>query len=101
GPDVLRPDPPRAILARVLSNLRRSYERRSRWEEALTALEFAEALEPRNPALLRERGLLLLKCGRANEPLEALEPYADSVEGEESESMRKLIAPLRSRAAGE
>jgi regulator of sirC expression with transglutaminase-like and TPR domain len=100
-PEVLRPDPPRAILARVLSNLRRSYERRSRWEEALTALEFAEALEPRNPALWRERGLLLLKCGKADEALEALEPYADTVEGEEAESMRRLIATLRSRAAGE
>jgi hypothetical protein len=42
-----------------------------------------------------------LKCGRADEALEALEPYADSVEGEEAESMRKLIATLRSRAGGE
>lgn len=101
GPDVLRPDPPRAILARVLSNLRRSYERRSRWEEALTALEFAESLEPENPALWRERGLLLLKCGKAPEALAALERYAETVEGDEAETVRRLIANLRSPEGGE
>ena len=99
GPDVLRPDPPRAILARVLSNLRRSYERRSRWEEALTALEFAETLEPRNPALWRERGLLLLKCGNEVDAVAPLERYAETAEGEEAETMGRLIATLRTRLA--
>ncbi len=44
GPDVLAPDSPRAILARVLANLRRSFERRGRQEEALAAAELSEAL---------------------------------------------------------
>jgi regulator of sirC expression with transglutaminase-like and TPR domain len=101
GPEVLRPDPPRAILARVLSNLRRSYERRGRWEEALNALELAEALEPQNPALWRERGLLLVKCGRAAEALPALEQYAETAEGEEAETMLRLIESLRSRSGEE
>jgi regulator of sirC expression with transglutaminase-like and TPR domain len=64
GEGPLRTDSPRAILERVLLNLRRSYERRNRWAEALAALELSEALEPESGPLLRERGLLLLKCGR-------------------------------------
>ena len=45
-PEVFAPDSTRAILTRVLFNLRRSYERRDRVEEALAALDCAEALEP-------------------------------------------------------
>ena len=100
GPDVLRPDPPRAILARVLSNLRRSYERRSRWEEALTALDSARALEPENSELVRERGLLLLKSGRTEEALSALDLYAETAQGEEAETILRLIATLRDGAPG-
>ncbi len=94
-PQLLEPDPPRAILARVLSNLRRSYERRNRWEEALAALAFADALEPADPALLRERGLLLVKCGRPEEAIPILERWVETAEGEEAETMLRLIARLR------
>jgi regulator of sirC expression with transglutaminase-like and TPR domain len=95
--DLLRPDPSRAILARVLLNLRRSYERRQRWEEALSALDFAETLQPAEAAHLRERGLLLFKCGRTEEAVEALERYAESVEGdgEETETVERLLAAVR------
>jgi regulator of sirC expression with transglutaminase-like and TPR domain len=96
-PEVLEPDPPRAILARVLSNLRRSYERRNRWEDALVALAFAETLEPDDRALWRERGLLLAKCGRPEEAIPWLERYVERAEGEEAETMLRLIASLRGR----
>lgn len=96
-PEVLEPDPPRAILARVLSNLRRSYERRNRWEDALAALAFAETLEPDDRALWRERGLLLAKCGRPEEAIPWLERYVERAEGEEAETMLRLIASLRGR----
>ncbi len=98
--DVLLPDPPRAILSRVLSNLRRSYERRGRWEEALEALEFARALEPGSPRLARERGLLLLQCGRAEEALPILARYAETAEGEDAETILRVIAGLRARSGG-
>ncbi len=101
GPEVLQPDPPRAILSRVLLNLRRSYERRDRWEEALEVLEFAEALEPEDPLLPRERGLLLLKCGRPEEALPVLEAFAASAEGEDAESTIRLIEAVRARENGE
>ena len=98
--DVLLPDTPRAILSRVLSNLRRSYERRGRWEEALEALEFARALEPGSPRLARERGLLLLQCGRAEEALPILERYAETAEGEDAETILRVVAGLRARSGG-
>ncbi|HEY1251168.1 MAG TPA: tetratricopeptide repeat protein [Thermoanaerobaculia bacterium] len=99
-PEILAPDPPRAILSRVLGNLRRSYERRNRWEEALAALGFADALEPDDPMLWRERGLLLVKCGRPEEGIPWLERYVERAEGEDAETLRRLIASLRERAEG-
>ncbi|MEP6994080.1 MAG: DUF2203 family protein [Acidobacteriota bacterium] len=101
GPELLRPDPPRAILARVLSNLRRSYERRNKWNEALASLDFSEAMEPNNRTLQRERGLLLFKCGKTPDALEVLEEYVGTAEGEDAETMLRLIEGLKSRSGGE
>jgi len=91
----LEPDAPQAILARVLLNLRRSYERRNRWEEALAALELSEALEPASGPLLRERGLLLLKCGRNAEALAALEEYVETARADDAEPVSRLIEAVR------
>lgn len=100
GSDALRPDPARAILARVLLNLRRSYERRNRWEDALSALAFAEALEPESGPLRRERGLLLLKCGRPDEAIAALEEYVATAGAEGAEAVAKLIETIRESGVG-
>ncbi len=94
-PDALRPDPTRAILARVLLNLRRSWQRRNRFKEALAALNFAEALEPGNDGHRRERGLLLLKTGRTDEAIETLEEYAAAAQGEDAEAVERLIHAAR------
>jgi regulator of sirC expression with transglutaminase-like and TPR domain len=101
GPDALRPETTRSILARVLLNLRRSWERRDRWEQALEALDFAEALDPENGAYRRERGLLLLKTGRTEEALEILERYAESAGGEEAEAVLRLIRIVRGQGEAE
>jgi regulator of sirC expression with transglutaminase-like and TPR domain len=95
GADALRPDSPRAILARVLLNLRRSYERRHRWEDALAALGLSEVLEPESTSLLRERGLLLLKGGRNPEALEALEAYVREADPDEGAPVQRLIEAMR------
>ena len=95
GSEALRPDPARAILARVLLNLRRSYERRNRWDDALGALALSEALEPESGPLRRERGLLLLKCGRGDEAIAALEEYVATAGAEDAESVAKLIETIR------
>ncbi|MGH9315699.1 MAG: tetratricopeptide repeat protein [Thermoanaerobaculia bacterium] len=94
-PEALLPDGPRAILTRVLFNLRRSYEKRNRLEEALLALECAAALEPEEPAFLRERGLLLLKVGRSEEAVKALEKYVARAAGGDAEAVGKLIVIVR------
>jgi regulator of sirC expression with transglutaminase-like and TPR domain len=98
APEAFLPDAPVAILRRVLANLRRSYERRHRHEEALGTLDCAEALEPGDPSIARERGLLLLKAGEPGEALAELERYVAAVSGEDAEAVAKLIAVVREGA---
>ena len=95
--EAFAPDPPGLILTRVLLNLRASWERRGRFEEALAAVACAEALDPSQAALLRERGLLLLKAGRREEALAVLDEYAGQAEGEDAEAVHKLVAVVRER----
>jgi regulator of sirC expression with transglutaminase-like and TPR domain len=93
--DALRPDSTREILARVLLNLRRSWERRHRWEEALSALSLSEALEPESGPVERERGLLLLKCGRTEEAIASFETYLAVAGAEDAEPIRRLVETVR------
>jgi hypothetical protein len=93
-------DSSRAILTRVLLNLRSSYEQRDRFEEALEALRFADALEPDEPAYLRERGILLLKVGRSAEALSLLDRYVREGTGSDVPAIQKLIEILREQAEG-
>ena len=95
--EIYAPDTENAILARVLSNLRRSWERREKYAEALEALRWAEILDPEELSYRRERGLLLLKSGRTEEALAALESYVGGAEGEDAEAVGKLIAVVRER----
>jgi regulator of sirC expression with transglutaminase-like and TPR domain len=94
------PDSARSILLRVLSNLRRSWEKRGKFEEALAALECAESLVPGDISGLRERGLLLLRLGRTEEAIPLLEEYVAKSGGEDAEGITKLIAVVRDRAGG-
>ena len=99
GANALRPDPSREILGRVLLNLRRSWEKRHRWEEALSALDLADALDPPEPDRVRERGLLLLRCGRRDEGVSALERYAAAAPPDEAESAARLLESARRGAS--
>jgi regulator of sirC expression with transglutaminase-like and TPR domain len=91
------PDSPREILTRVLYNLRRSCEKRGRLEEALAALDCAQALMPEDSSVLRERGLLLLRLGRTREAVAALEAYVAAGRGEDLEAVAKLLSVVRDR----
>jgi regulator of sirC expression with transglutaminase-like and TPR domain len=95
--EVFAPDTERAILSRVLSNLRRSWERREKYAEALEALRRAEILDPEEVSYRRERGLLLLKSGRTEEALAALDSYVSASEGEDADAVQKLIGVVRER----
>lgn len=100
--EIFAPDTERAILSRVLSNLRRSWERREKYDEALETLRWAEVLDGEELSYRRERGLLLLKSGRTEEALTALESYVGASAGEDAEAVEKLIRVVRERglAAG-
>lgn len=100
-PEVFAPDSTRAILTRVLFNLRRSWERRDMAEEALAALDCAEALEPGEPSFLRERGLLLLKSGNSIAAVRALETYVAASPGDDADAVAKLIEIVREQAPAE
>ena len=99
GANALAPNPPREILARVLLNLRRSWEKRHRWEEALSALDLADTLEPPDADRWKERGLLLLRSGRFGEAAAALERYAASAPAGEAEAAGRLLEAARRGAA--
>jgi regulator of sirC expression with transglutaminase-like and TPR domain len=95
--EIFAPDSERAILSRVLSNLRRSWERRERYADALETLRWAEVLDGDELSYRRERGLLLLKSGRTEEALSALESYVGASAGEDAEAVEKLIRVVRER----
>ena len=96
-PEAFLPDSSRAILTRVLYNLRRSCEKRGRLEEALAALDCAQAIMPEDGSVLRERGLLLLRLGRMPDAVAALEAYVAAGRGEDLEAVAKLLSVVRDR----
>ncbi|HEX9689506.1 MAG TPA: tetratricopeptide repeat protein [Thermoanaerobaculia bacterium] len=95
--EIFAPDTERSILGRVLSNLRRSWERREQYADALETLRWAELLDPEEILHRRERGLLLLKSGRTEEALAALEAYVAGASGEDADAVEKLIRVVRER----
>ncbi len=99
SPEALAPDAAPAVLRRVLANLRRSYERRHRYEEALAVLDCAEALEPGAASLLRDRGMLLLKAGQPEEALRVLERYVRAEPGEDADAVARLVGIVRAQGA--
>jgi regulator of sirC expression with transglutaminase-like and TPR domain len=95
--EIFAPDTERSILGRVLSNLRRSWERREQYADALETIRWAELLDPEEILHWRERGLLLLKSGRTEEALAALEAYVAGASGEDADAVEKLIRVVRER----
>lgn len=95
--EIFAPDTERSILGRVLSNLRRSWERREQYVDALETIRWAEILDPEEVTYRRERGLLLLKSGQTDEALAALDAYVADASGEDADAVRKLIRVVRER----
>jgi regulator of sirC expression with transglutaminase-like and TPR domain len=74
---MLRPAGRRAILARVLRNLRAPRLGQREWHAALDAIDLLLVLEPTDPEHGRDRGLLLGRMGRFGEAVAALRLYLD------------------------
>lgn len=72
---MLRPAGRRAILARVLRNLRTVHLAERDWIAALGTAELLAVVEPTDPEHVRDRGLLLGRIGRFSEAIGQLEQY--------------------------
>jgi len=73
---VMAPPTRRAILARMLRNLKSTYIERENFARALAAVERIILVEPDDPQELRDRGLLRARLGQLHSALEDLDRYA-------------------------
>ncbi|MDA8201725.1 MAG: transglutaminase-like domain-containing protein [Chloroflexi bacterium] len=76
---MLRPATRREIIARILGNLRGIYLSRREWAPALATLELLVILDPRDPALRRDRALLYGRCGRFTDAVRGLDRYLEEM----------------------
>lgn len=74
---MLRPATRRAILARVLRNLRVARLAARDWPAGLATIELLEALEPDDVEHARDRGLLLGRMGRFSDAVALLGAYVE------------------------
>ncbi|NWG20087.1 MAG: tetratricopeptide repeat protein [Chloroflexi bacterium] len=72
---MMAPPSPRAILIRLLRNLKSAYLEREQFDRALAVVERIILLDP-DPAELRDRGLLRARLGQVYGALTDLERYA-------------------------
>jgi len=94
------PPSARAILCRVLGNLKANYLRRGSWTQALAAVDRLIGLNPGNAAELRDRGVIYqrLECPRA--AAADFERYLELVPGDpEADIIRNAIVQLTASAA--
>ena len=90
---MLRPAGRRAILARVLRNLKVARLARRDWPAALDAIDLLLILEPTDPEHGRDRGLLLGRMGRFGEAIGALGRYLDErPDAHDAGDVRQVLA---------
>jgi len=90
------PTDTRAILVRVLVNLRLNHLRRRDPELALTAVDRLVHLDPANPSWLRDRAALFQRLECAAAAIRDLEGYLERVPDDpEAPALRQAIAKLR------
>jgi len=92
--------PPRAIIARLLFNLRGTYIAREAWDETLATLEHLRLLQPNVAEHSRDMGLAYLRKSEPRKAVEMLEQYlALKPDAADVESIRNSLAPLIDRLA--
>ena len=97
-PALLRPAGPRAILARLLANLRQMYLMAEDEPRALRAQDRLVLLDPDDPAVLRERGRLHARLGAGDAAVYDLERSLElEPRGPEAERAETLLRRLRLR----
>jgi len=73
----LQPVPNRAILKRVLLNLKNALSQTKNYAAALAAIELQLALDPADPTELRDRGILFARLHRYDRAIADLEAYLE------------------------
>jgi regulator of sirC expression with transglutaminase-like and TPR domain len=71
----LEPASPRAILARMLFNLRNSFARREAWNSLLLVVERLRELQPDAPEHIRDEGAICMRAGLLRRAEERLSLY--------------------------
>ncbi|MEX0856197.1 MAG: transglutaminase-like domain-containing protein [Gemmatimonadota bacterium] len=95
-PEFLKATGRRAMLVRLLTNLKGVYLGLEDYERALSMVDHILALQPTATGEIRTRGTLLARLGRDREAREHLESYLERVpSGPESERIRALLQDLR------
>jgi regulator of sirC expression with transglutaminase-like and TPR domain len=99
-PELLQPAKPRAILLRMLVNLRTIYLSRGDMARAMLAIDRILCLTPDAPEALRERGLLSARLGANAAALADLERFLVVAPGaEDASQIRARITELRARGS--
>jgi regulator of sirC expression with transglutaminase-like and TPR domain len=97
-PEWFDPVSPRAMIQRMLNNLRISYQQRSDWLMASRTLELLDVMQPNMPDIMRDMGLVYLQLGRYYRAATLLEKWvqtaADSAETAQIKDVsRRALAP--------
>jgi regulator of sirC expression with transglutaminase-like and TPR domain len=93
----LRPAARRAILVRMLQNLKAIYQARQSWDLAARALDWILLLTPASPADRRDRGLIAVRLGEYGKAAEHLSRFLQTAPPtEERERISRLLASLAS-----
>lgn len=113
SPELLEPAPPRAIVERMLTNLKRLYVRQQAFADARRVTDILLTLDPAADDERRDRGLLSFHLGDMNGALRDLETYlehrrlfsnlptpqAEPSNDDESERLWEHVKTLRRRVA--
>ena len=92
----LEPVAPRAILKRVLSNLKNVLSHAKDYSSALTAIELQLALDPGDSTELRDRGILFARLHRYDRAIADFEAYLErSPDASDVKQIRDMLPRLR------
>jgi regulator of sirC expression with transglutaminase-like and TPR domain len=96
----LRPMSVRAILARMIGNLKAVYVQSQLYRRALAAVERILLLAPHSLEERRDRGLLLAQLGRLHEAVLEIQSYLNlAPEAQDAATIREQLNKLRMRLA--
>ena len=90
--DSLRPADPRAVVVRVLNNLKAQHARRGDWPAAWHVQQRLAALQPGDYGERRDLALIALHAGRAGQAVDLLEDLIPAAPAAERPALRRHLA---------